>query len=209
MSRLVNKIAETTTVYTDRYWYYSFECPSNYSDMLSFELLYQDYWMTVSPEDYIVDISWNSDGSNCAICMDKDEYEWILGDAFMRGWYNIHDHDYARMGFAPYVGSHKPAATHNGGVYPTEPVPDYYETDAYWVILGFNAYAFLAFAFAAAAGATYAVLSCMGILMASNPKEKLLSFGKKVSYIKSHATKAQPKSAEASSDASISLIYLK
>lgn len=36
--------------------------------------------------------------------------EWILGDVFMRGWYNIHDADNKRMGFVPFTGSSKSAA---------------------------------------------------------------------------------------------------
>ena len=33
--------------------------------------------------------------------------KWLLGDAFMRGWYNIHDHDNLRIGFVPFTGSSK------------------------------------------------------------------------------------------------------
>ena len=33
--------------------------------------------------------------------------EWILGDTFMRGWYNIHDQDNSRMGFIPFPDSDK------------------------------------------------------------------------------------------------------
>ena len=36
---------------------------------------------------------------------DKDTDEWILGDVFMRGWYNIHDHENLRFGFVPFKGS--------------------------------------------------------------------------------------------------------
>lgn len=32
---------------------------------------------------------------------ESDWDEWIFGDAFMRGWYNIHDHDNVRFGFVP------------------------------------------------------------------------------------------------------------
>ena len=40
-----------------------------------------------------------------------DEGYWLLGDVFMRGWYNIHDHttDGGRMGFVPFSGSSKTA----------------------------------------------------------------------------------------------------
>ena len=63
--------------------------------------------MVVDPEDYVIDVS--GDGSFCAICLTHiDGYDkWILGDAFMRGWYNIHDHENLRMGFVPFTGSRK------------------------------------------------------------------------------------------------------
>ena len=32
---------------------------------------------------------------------------WIFGDAFLRGWYSIYDHDNNRMGFVPFIGSTK------------------------------------------------------------------------------------------------------
>ena len=45
----------------------------------------------------------------CTICIQSggfDDY-WILGDTFMRGWYNIHDYDNSRIGFAPFPASEK------------------------------------------------------------------------------------------------------
>ena len=32
---------------------------------------------------------------------------WVLGVAFMRGWYNIHDYERQSFGFVPYKGSGK------------------------------------------------------------------------------------------------------
>ena len=78
------------------------------NELPSFEILYGDYWFEVTPEDYL--IQHPDDNSICFLCiagMDLDH--WILGDAFMRGWYNIHDHENLRMGFVPHVGSSKSA----------------------------------------------------------------------------------------------------
>lgn len=73
--------------------------------MPSFELLYGGYWFEVSKEDYIIEV----DSTWCTLCMSP--YSgldfWILGDAFMRGWYNIHDHENMRMGFVPHATSAK------------------------------------------------------------------------------------------------------
>ena len=52
-----------------------------------------------------------ADYGYCALCFHADRNdEWILGDAFMRGWYNIHDHANNRFGFVPYRGSPKSPA---------------------------------------------------------------------------------------------------
>ena len=73
----------------------------------NFWLLYGGYWMEVRSEDYIIEMDWGY----CALCFHPDRNdEWILGDAFMRGWYNIHDHDKNRFGFVPYRGSQKKPA---------------------------------------------------------------------------------------------------
>lgn len=51
----------------------------------------------------------NTSTNICALCITSIDgfNEWILGDAFMRGWYNIHDKDNLRMGFVPFTGSSK------------------------------------------------------------------------------------------------------
>lgn len=58
-------------------------------------MLYGGYWFEVLPEDYLIDVSLASDGSVCALCLTSIDgfYEWILGDVFMRGYYNIHKHE--------------------------------------------------------------------------------------------------------------------
>ena len=79
----------------------TFDCGSS-NNLPSFYLLYGDYWFEVRREDYVAQ---NTEGK-CFLCLTADEgNEWILGDVFMRGWYNIHDHDNRRFGFAPFKGS--------------------------------------------------------------------------------------------------------
>ena len=76
--------------------------------MASFDLLFGGYWFQVLAEDYIVPV--NNVGT-CAICLsESDDGYWLLGDAFMRSWYNIHDHTNGRMGFVPFTGSNKTKA---------------------------------------------------------------------------------------------------
>ena len=73
---------------------YTFPCADK-SAMPSFDLLFGGYWFTVNVEDYVTVV----EESICSLCIGIIEDEWILGDAFMRGWYNIHDHTNARIGF--------------------------------------------------------------------------------------------------------------
>lgn len=62
--------------------------------------------MDVSADDLSIDIY--GDGNTCSLCFSGYDIDyWILGDAFMRGWYNIHDLDNLRMGFVPFTASSK------------------------------------------------------------------------------------------------------
>ena len=76
--------------------------------MPSFDILFGDHWFTVEGKDYVVPV--NAIGT-CAFCLLADDSGyWLLGDVFMRGWYNIHDYTNNRMGFVPYQGSTKSKA---------------------------------------------------------------------------------------------------
>lgn len=102
-----NQILNTVeSVVTDAKWDYTFDC-SEAPKMPNFELLYGGFWMTVTPDDYVIELS--NDGLTCGLCFTgyTSMTYWILGDAFMRGWYNIHDHTNKRMGFVPFTGSAK------------------------------------------------------------------------------------------------------
>ena len=99
-------------VETHSSWDYQFDCSdAPTSSMPSFELLYGGYWFEVLPEDYIIEF--NSSSKKCAVCLtaySTIDY-WILGDAFMRNLYSIHDYTNKKMGFVPYTGSVKTAPT--------------------------------------------------------------------------------------------------
>jgi len=71
--------------------------------------------MEMRSEDYVHKL----DGDLCAFCIDPyDGDYWILGDAFMRGFYAVHDHDNARFGFVP----HKLSPTKQAPVAGTVPI---------------------------------------------------------------------------------------
>ena len=71
-------------------------------------MLFGGYWFEVLPEDYV--IQFNLTTKKCSLCLSGfDRNYWILGDAFMRGLYTVHDYDNLRMGFVPYTGSAKGA----------------------------------------------------------------------------------------------------
>lgn len=110
----------------DNNWNDIFWC-SDVPNLPSFFLNFGGYWFEVKSADYSVEVSTDV----CALCiLAIDGYdEWILGDAFMRGWYNIHDHTNQRMGFVPFPGSTKtmPEERTDEDVRPSdvqEPEPD-------------------------------------------------------------------------------------
>ena len=59
--------------------------------------------MQMSPQDYIVEFV----SGECALCFSsRDNYAYILlGVAFMRNFYAVHDMTNARFGYAPLVNS--------------------------------------------------------------------------------------------------------
>ena len=100
---IIEHLSGLLTSYTmHESWGHIFYCSEKYL-MPSFYLMFGGHWFEVRPEDYVVKVT--STGY-CAFCLTPtdalDDY-WILGLAFMRGYYNIHDHAKNRMGFAAYV----------------------------------------------------------------------------------------------------------
>ena len=105
-------------------WGYEFSCDDyDASKLPSFEFLFGGYWFEILPEDYVVKFSTFS--NLCSLCLSgssSSDY-FILGDAFLRGWYSIHDHDKQRMGFIPHTDSNKKEAIKAT----SEPSADYIE----------------------------------------------------------------------------------
>ena len=96
-------LSTSLTVEDNDQWGQLFDC-TDVDNMPKFELLYGGYWFEVLPEDYVTQVT----TSKCSVCIRGRSMDyWILGDVFVRGWYNIHDHDRNRMGFVPHIGSTK------------------------------------------------------------------------------------------------------
>jgi hypothetical protein len=67
--------------------------------------LFGGYWLEVLPEDYMI-YDWGT--QTYWMCIDESSDEmWVLGDAFLRGFYSTHDHAEKRFGFAPHSLSTK------------------------------------------------------------------------------------------------------
>ena len=97
-------LAQTSVNVEDDGWGDIFWC-SDIPNLPSFYLNFGGYWFEVKAEDYSIEVATDI----CAMCITAVEGydEWILGDTFMRGWYNIHDHANQRMGFIPFPDSDK------------------------------------------------------------------------------------------------------
>lgn len=80
----------------------------------------------VSHHDYVIEI----DGvCLLAFVVHSSEF-WLLGDAFLMGYYSIHDnenHDRARIGLAPHKTSKKPDIT----FFPVDSIQNTFE-DVAW-----------------------------------------------------------------------------
>ena len=97
--------------------------------------------MEVTAEDLSIDIY--SDNSRCSLCLSAYDIDyWILGDAFMRGWYNIHDHTNLKMGFVPFADSAKEVPVLADSV-PTTLLPNVEAPSTGWYLFGMDAGTFL------------------------------------------------------------------
>ena len=76
--------------------------------------------MEIDPNDYIFEHPL----SQCALCLSSTTWDyWILGDAFLKGWYSTHDMDAQQFGFVPHINSNKNPAV--AGTVPTTPYTEY------------------------------------------------------------------------------------
>ena len=160
------------------------------------------------PEDYLIDITLDNSGAWCALCITSIEGfdEWILGDAFMRGYYNIHDHTTTpnRMGFVPFTGSSKVVPTSTSET-PTDAIPDVTLTNVGYLIFGVDSTVFLVLLVIftlATIGSICACIFCFSKLFYTfaSGKKSVLAEGKKI------LERTQGSSKD--SESQISLIYL-
>lgn len=95
------------------------------------EFLYGGYWLEMLPEDYVI---YDSYYDACSLCIgDHGEETWLMGLAFLRGFYSTHDHKEKRFGFAPHSLSTKKGA--RKGKVPLEELPVVL-SDTDWIIIG-------------------------------------------------------------------------
>ena len=95
-SALVDKLSYYATWDS---WGEVFYC-SERDTLPTMSILYGDYWFEMRPVDYAIQIAGSGSEAVCAFCFSSADFGyWILGAAFMRGWYVVHDHENARQGF--------------------------------------------------------------------------------------------------------------
>lgn len=76
----------------------AFDC-EEVANLPTVSFLYGGYWYEVRPIDYAVA---TSSGQTCVFCIQGASVsKWVLGDAFMRGFYAIHDHTNNRQSLIP------------------------------------------------------------------------------------------------------------
>ena len=69
------------------------------------------YWLEFHPDDYILTIE-NGAAEGCLLGFAASDMPyWLLGDAFLRGYYSVHDMENNRIGFAPHATSNKKKIT--------------------------------------------------------------------------------------------------
>ena len=72
------------------------------------ELLVNDYWVEMLPDDYISASSADPSDKSCFLGLTQGSVDFfVFGDSLMRGYYVIHDDPRATVGLVPYPGSKK------------------------------------------------------------------------------------------------------
>jgi len=71
--------------------------------------MFDNKWIMVSPDDYVIDISDAGDRSSCILMIFPQASTFhIMGMPLLIGYYTIHEMDESRIGIAPHNGSMKP-----------------------------------------------------------------------------------------------------
>jgi hypothetical protein len=81
----------------------------------------EKYWVQLDPKDYLIPMRENSE--SCFICVypEPGDTRWLLGDAFLRGYYSVYDYEQRRFGFVPTPNSSKEAP--QSGILPQNDLP--------------------------------------------------------------------------------------
>lgn len=79
-----------------------------YEDFPVVSFLFDDKWLQVHPDEYVVDISETQDRSLCVLLMSEGDRPFIImGLPIYMNYYTVHDDDNNRIGFAPHSTSSK------------------------------------------------------------------------------------------------------
>jgi hypothetical protein len=63
------------------------------------------YWTEVTPANFLLTSNNNAYPTLCVIAIaSNSDDSWLLGDAYLRNFYSIHDQTGNRIGLAPAIG---------------------------------------------------------------------------------------------------------
>ena len=79
-----------------------------YPDFPTLYFMFDGRWVSVDPEEYVVDISDPQDGSICVLLLSEgDQAFFVMGLPLYMNYYTIHDDTQSRIGFVPHQSSAK------------------------------------------------------------------------------------------------------
>jgi len=80
-----------------------------YDDFPTVYFMFDEHWIGVYPDEYVVDVSQNQDRSMCVLLFSQGEHAFmVMGVPLYQDYYTIHDEAGNRMGFVPHATSDKP-----------------------------------------------------------------------------------------------------
>lgn len=70
--------------------------------------MFGDYWIEITPEEYVLDVSEHNDQSLCifAISANSEDFN-VFGHPLLQGYYSTFDMESGTIGFAPHTQSTK------------------------------------------------------------------------------------------------------